>query len=73
MLTLKGTYENGKVELSRNIKFSTKQKVLITFIEEEIEEEEEILRAFTLNNETKAMKDYLSDEREDLYQEYLKK
>jgi hypothetical protein len=44
--------------------------VLITFIKEE--NEEEWIRNFSLQNTITGIKEYLEDEREDLYQEYIK-
>ncbi len=70
MTTLRGIYENGQIRLLEQPPAFNTNKVLITFIEEE--NEEEWLRNSSLQNNSTGIKEYLEDEREDLYQEYLK-
>jgi predicted DNA-binding antitoxin AbrB/MazE fold protein len=69
MITIKGEYENGQVKLLEQVPFKKRNKVLITFLDEE-EDEEESLRNLSLKAPN-ALESYLYDEREDLYQEYL--
>ncbi len=70
MTTLRGIYENGQIRLLEQPPAFNTNKVLITFIEEE--NEEEWTRNFSLQNTITGIKEYLEDEREDLYQEYIK-
>jgi hypothetical protein len=70
MTTLRGIYENGQIRLLEQPPAFSTNKVLITFIEEE--NEEEWIRNFSLQNTITGIKEYLEDEREDLYQEYIK-
>ncbi len=70
MTTLRGIYENGQIRLLEQPPAFNTNKVLITFIEEE--NEEEWIRNFSLQNTITGSKEYLEDEREDLYQEYIK-
>ncbi len=70
MTDLRGIYENGQIRLLEQPPTSNTNKVLITFIEEE--NEEEWIRNFSLQNTITGIKEYLEDEREDLYQEYIK-
>lgn len=70
MTTLRGVYENGKIRLLEQPPALNTNKVLITFIEEE--NEEEWLRNSSLQSNITGLKEYLEDEREDLYQEYIK-
>jgi len=69
MLVVEGFYENGKVELLQQLNTLNKQKVLITFIENEEDEQ----RILSLHQSTDELHSYLKDEAEDLYQDYLKK
>lgn len=69
MLTVRGIYEDGKIKLLDKVPVSAKQKVLITFMEEEEDEARDV----SLKPSAQEWKNYLSDEREDLYQEYVKK
>ncbi|MFP5039622.1 hypothetical protein [Parasediminibacterium sp. JCM 36343] len=71
MMTVRGVYENGKIELLQQVNAVKKQKVLITFIEEADNEEEQ--RLLSLQNINMDMQDYLLNDKEDLYQDYLKK
>ena len=71
MKTIKGVYENGQIKLLENSNISGTKKVLITFYDEDDENEENIIRNITLQYADR-MKAYLNDTREDLYQEYLK-
>ena len=70
MVTIPGIYENGKIELLRKVPAATRQKVLITFIEED---EDDTIRFISLNKKTGEMEDYLEDKNEDIYQDYLSK
>jgi len=69
MITVTGIYENGRIELLQKVEVATKQKVLVTFIED-LDDEQRLL---SLQNTTKHFEDYVSDKREDLYQDFLKK
>ena len=69
MITVTGIYENGRVELLQKVEVYSKQKVLVTFIED-LDDEQRLL---SLENTTKHFEDYVSDKREDLYQDFLKK
>ena len=69
MITIKGIYKNGKIRLLEKPPLKGTNKVLITFIEED---EEDVLRKMSLTQSTEYFKNYLEDNREDLYQYYLK-
>ena len=69
MITVTGIYENGRIELLQKVEVASKQKVLVTFIED-LDDEQRLL---SLQNTTKHFEDYVSDKREDLYQDFLKK
>jgi len=69
MITVTGIYENGRIELLQKVEVATKQKVLVTFIED-LDDEQRLL---SLQNTTKHFENYVSDKREDLYQDFLKK
>ncbi len=71
MKTIKGEYVDGQVKLLEKVPSEKRNKVLITFLDEE-ENEEEILRSFSLQQTCGSFQEYLKDEREDLYQEFLK-
>lgn len=73
MITIKGIYENGKVKLSEKVKFKTSKKVLVTFLGDEKAEEDIPLRDLSLTQPNQFLKEYLEDEREDLYQDYAEK
>ena len=73
MRTVKGIYENGKIKLLEKVRFKTSKKVLITFLEEEKKSEEEQVRNLSLTQPTDFLNEYLQDEREDLYQDYIAK
>lgn len=70
MKIVKGEYENGVVKLLEEVGGIMSKKVLITFFEEE-DNEEELVRSISLQQPKQFFQQYLSDEREDLYQEYL--
>jgi hypothetical protein len=70
MTTIKGIYENGEIKLLEEAPSNHNQKVLITFIDDEVESD---LRNISLNNSSSWFKNYLEDSGEDLYNEYLKK
>ena len=72
MQTIKGIYNNGEVKLLEAVNFERPQKVLITFLEETFSEEEEI-RQISFMQPNGFLEEYLSDKREDLYQEYAEK
>ena len=72
MTTIKGTYENGKIKLSEKVRFKT-SKVLVTFLEEEKINEDVQVRNLSLTLPDNYLKEYLQDEREDLYQDYAEK
>ena len=48
------------------------KKVLVTFIDEEEENEETAIKDFSLRYPSQTLEDYINDEREDLYQDYLR-
>ncbi len=70
MKTVKGVYENGEIKLLEKSPVTGTKKVLVTFFD--TDEDEEEIRSSTLNKLSISFKEYLNDEREDLYQEYLK-
>ncbi len=69
MITIKGEYEDGTIKLLEKAPSIKKHKVLITFLEEEFDEEA-LMRQLSLQQPI-AFVDYLNDEKEDLYQEYI--
>ena len=71
MRTVKGIYENGTIKLLEQPPALEGSSVLITFLEED-DNEETIIRNLVLQNTTHDVQHYLKDEREDLYQEYIK-
>ena len=72
MTTIKGVYENGKIKLLEKSPSTGVKKVLVTFIDEEEDEDDEIVvRNITLQIPSQ-LKEYINDVREDLYQDYLK-
>jgi len=73
MTTIRGIYENGQIKLLENPPVDTPHKVLITFVEDENIAGEEIIRNLSLTQPNDFSKEYLEDEREDLYQDYAKK
>lgn len=73
MTTIRGIYENGQIKLLENPPADTPHKVLITFVEDENIAGEEIIRNLSLMQPNDFSKEYLEDEREDLYQDYAKK
>ena len=48
------------------------KKVLVTFIDEEEENEETAIKDILLRYPSQTLEDYINDEREDLYQDYLR-
>jgi hypothetical protein len=44
MLAVNGTYENGKIKLDRNINSKKKLKVIVTFLEDDLQNESKILK-----------------------------
>lgn len=72
MKVVQGEYENGIVRLLEKVPAVSSKKVLITFFEED-DNEENFLRHVTLQQPQEFFKSYLSDEREDLYQGFLNK
>lgn len=72
MKTVKGIYENGTIKLLEKVRFKKNQKVLVTFLEEEKNEEVQV-RNLSLTQPDDFLKEYLEDEREDLYQDYAQK
>ncbi|MDQ3682771.1 MAG: hypothetical protein M3352_06835 [Bacteroidota bacterium] len=73
MTSVKGVYENGQIKLLEEVKTKTSQKVIVTFIDEESQCDDIDVRNLTLSQPKDFFKDYLIDEREDLYQDYTKK
>lgn len=71
MLTVAGIFENGKVELLQKVNASSKRKVLVTFVDEDNEDDN--IRSISLLQTTEEMQAYLSNKMEDIYQDYLKK
>jgi len=69
---VKGEYENGVVRLIEKVPAVSGKKMLITFFEED-DNEEQVLRQATLQQPQEFLKSCLSDEREDLYQKVLNK
>lgn len=68
MLAIKGIYDGKSIIPLDKIDIKTKSKVIITFLEEINDLEMEEIR--NLASSTDGL-DFWSDEREDLYQEYL--
>ena len=69
MITIKGVYENGEIKLLEEVPAKAGSKVLVTFIEEE----EDVLRNISFQQQSPAFDNYLKDSKEDLYQDYIKK
>lgn len=63
MLSVKGTYENGKVKLDKAIKFNKKTKVIVTFLEEEKPSSKEYLTKddFSFEQARESGKEYKGD------------
>ncbi|MCY7420544.1 MAG: DUF104 domain-containing protein [Chitinophagaceae bacterium] len=72
MKTVKGVYENGEIKLLEKTSIAGSKKVLVTFIDEEEENEETAIRDISLQYSSQTLEDYINDEREDLYQDFLK-
>ncbi len=68
MLALKGIYDGKSIQLIDKPAEKKKYKVIVTFVEE-IKEVDEELRNFTA--QTNGL-DFWNDPKEDLYQDYLK-
>jgi FlaA1/EpsC-like NDP-sugar epimerase len=73
MKTVKGIYENGKIEILEKVDYTSNQKVLITFLDDEDQLEEKEVRNLSLLQPKDFLNEYLEDKREDLYQDYAKK
>lgn len=67
MLAVNGIYDGKKVRLIDKIKEKRKYRVVVTFIEE-LEQSDDDLRNFSA--QTNGM-EFWKDEKEDLYQDYL--
>lgn len=67
MLVVEGFYENGKVEFYKPPVALNEQKVLVSFPENEEDEQ----RLLSLQQESIWIQDYLLDKSEDLYQDFL--
>ena len=67
MLAVNGIYDGRNVKLTDKVNEKKKYRVVVTFIEE-IEQDSE-LRDFS--GQTRGL-DFWNDEREDIYQDYLK-
>ncbi len=67
MLSVNGIYDGKSVKITDKITEKKKYKVVITFIEE-IQQTDNDLRNFSA--QTRGL-DFLEDPREDLYQDYL--
>lgn len=72
MKTVKGIYENGKIKLLEKTVIIGSKNVLITFMDDEDEKEDIAIRGISLKYSIHTIEDYIKDEREDLYQDYLK-
>ena len=69
MKTIKGEFEKGNIKLLEEAPSGHQNKVLITFLEDD-ENEDYVLRTISLQQPASFM-EYLQDEREDLYQDFL--
>jgi predicted DNA-binding antitoxin AbrB/MazE fold protein len=69
MITVKAVYENGTIKLLEDAPLHEHQQLLVTLVEESKTENES--RHFS-RQQPESFKEYLSDKREDLYQDYLK-
>jgi hypothetical protein len=67
MIALRGFYDGKSIRLLDKVSEKRKFKVIITFIEE-IDQNDEELRSFT--SQTNGL-DFWKDSREDIYQDYL--
>ena len=72
MKTIKGVYINGEIKLLEAAPDKGNQKVFITFIEDELSEDDET-RQLSLMHANNAIAEYLKEEQEDLYQDYVQK
>ncbi len=70
MIAIKGIYNGRTIKPLDKIPIKKPSKVIITFIDEQIESDYEIIRNFGSQSDAFGFWD---DEREDLYQDYLKK
>lgn len=73
MQTVKGIYQNGTIKLLEKVRFKKSHNVLVTFLEEEKTNEEKQVRNLTLAQPDDFLKEYLEDEREDIYEDYAQK
>ena len=69
MITVKAIYENGSIKLLEDAPLQEQQQLLITLMDEE--PADKAIRNISLQLPD-SFKEYLSDEREDLYQDYIK-
>lgn len=69
MITVKAVYENGSIKLLEEARLQEHQQLLITLMDEEQLADESIRNISLLQPES--FNEYLSDRREDLYQDYL--
>ncbi len=67
MKTVRGVYENGEINLLEKTSIAGSKKVLVTFIDEEVENEETAIRDISLQYSSQTLEDYINDKREDLY------
>ena len=68
MLSMHGIYDGKNIKITDKITEKKKYKVIITFIEE-ISQNDDDLRNFS--SQTKGL-EFWNDSREDVYQDYLK-
>jgi hypothetical protein len=73
MITVRGVFENSTVKLLEPVAGKTGQRVIITFLDEENQWEADDIRSLSLLQPNNFFEEYLTDEREDLYQDYAKK
>ena len=70
MTTINGIYENGAIRLLEEVPLKEKQQLLITLIDVSNDREADSIRNATLV-QPDSFQEYLTDKREDLYQDYL--
>ena len=71
MKAIRGEYHQGKITLLEQPPLAKSNKVLVMFLDED-ENEDEVIRTMSLQQPSNSFTEYLKDEREDIYQEYLK-
>lgn len=69
MLAVNGIYDGKNILLTEKVTEKRKYRVVVTFIEE-LEQTDDVVRDFS--SQTKGL-EFWEDEREDVYQDYLKK